>query len=102
MDWNTTAGPTTTISPSWLDNCIDDPDFVDRGSFKCADWATEKDYPCSDAELYGFSRDEEEEILKRCPAACGICEPPTPVPTEAPTVAPTAAPTEAPTKDTNQ
>merc|ERR1719443_941782 len=103
--FNTTQAPTTTISPSWLENCIDDPNFVDRGSFMCADWATEKDYPCSDAELYGFSRDETEEILKRCPAACGMCDPevptttfePTPAPTEEPTAAPTEAPTDSPT-----
>lgn len=53
------------------DECRDTPNYIDAQGYDCADW---RHYKCSRAqERWGYTQDEEDDILANCAESCGLC-----------------------------
>jgi hypothetical protein len=52
-------------------SCKDDSTFTDWAGYTCAEWAG---YDCKDAEYWGASEDQADELFSKCRKQCGFCE----------------------------
>ena len=50
--------------------CADDPDFTDVQGYTCKLWYG---YDCLDSESFGYTAEQEQQIVDACPDTCGAC-----------------------------
>mmetsp|Transcript_6577 Transcript_6577/g.9980 ORF Transcript_6577/g.9980 Transcript_6577/m.9980 type:complete len:182 (-) Transcript_6577:285-830(-) len=82
-----------------LSSCEDNPSFLTALGIPCA---AHKGINCPSMSLLGLTHQEVDELLDKCPLACGECKelmPNTPKPTKDPTTKPTPSPTVNPTRN---
>eukprot|EP00035_Acanthoeca_spectabilis_P026259 m.461957 g.461957 ORF g.461957 m.461957 type:complete len:721 (+) comp22470_c0_seq1:232-2394(+) len=85
----TAAATTVAAAGTTVRSCRDSDTYRDPSNFGCADW---RSYSClTAASLFGFSTSQQADLIRNCPAACGLCA--FGVTTARPTVALTTIPT---------